>query len=164
MQSLSAPLIENHAGHVLADELFSLLDALGLRYRVPTPAASGGLPAPGEAEWLPALQEEAVRLTSACNAATILPDLQASAIQRRYNDLKSQFTAPTFLTSGDYLIDMGGHELMAALRRHLNGIGAPGNFTQELLADELLRILRGIYQPNSIYQPDDFAELATILK
>ena len=32
-----------------------------------------------------------------------------------------------------------------------------------MLADGLLRVLVPIYQPNTIYQPDDFAELAVIL-
>ena len=52
---------------------------------------------------------------------------------------------------------------MAALARHLGGLGAPTRLDQNVLADELLRVLEQVYQPNSIYQADDFAELAAIL-
>jgi hypothetical protein len=58
---------------------------------------------------------------------------------------------------------MGGHELMAALAAHLRGVGAPTGFTDTFLENELLRVLTPIYQPGTIYQPDDFQELATIL-
>jgi hypothetical protein len=83
-------------------------------------------------------------------------------LEQRLSSLP-QFQAPAFLTSGDFLIDMGGHELMAALAAHVRGIGAPPGFTDPFLEEELLRILAPIYQPGAIYQPDDFLELAAIL-
>jgi hypothetical protein len=60
-------------------------------------------------------------------------------------------------------MDIGGHELMAALAAHLRGIGAPPGFTDLFLQEELLRVLIPIYQPGAIYQPDDFREIAVIL-
>jgi hypothetical protein len=93
----------------------------------------------------------------------VLSDLQPAAIASRYQALLAQFQAPVFLISGDFLIDMGGHELMAALAAQLRGIGAPSGFTDSFLEDELLRVLTPIYQPEMIYQPDDFQELAVIL-
>ena len=53
---------------------------------------------------------------------------------------------------------------MRALTAHLRGIGAPAAFTASFLEEELLRMLIPIYQPGVIYQPDDFQELATILR
>jgi hypothetical protein len=110
-----------------------------------------------------ALQQEAARLARACTAAAALPDFQPAAIANRYQTLLGQFQAPAFLTSGDFLIDMGGHELMAALAAYLRGVGAPPGLTDVFLGDELLRVLTPIYRPGAIYQPDDFQELAAIL-
>ncbi|OWK45264.1 hypothetical protein FRUB_01595 [Fimbriiglobus ruber] len=58
---------------------------------------------------------------------------------------------------------MGGHELLAALSRHLRTLGAGARFDEQFLGDELLRQLGKIYVPNTLFQPDDFDELATIL-
>lgn len=68
------------------------------------------------------------------------------------------------MTSGAYLFDMEGKDLLAALSRHLAGFGASARLNSDELADGLLRALERIYQPNSTYQPDDFAELAAILR
>jgi hypothetical protein len=89
--------------------------------------------------------------------------LQSAAIAARYQVLLADFQAPGFLTSGDFLMDIGGHELMTALAAHLRGLGAPIGFTDRFLEDELLRVLITIYQPGVIYNPDDFQELATVL-
>jgi len=59
---------------------------------------------------------------------------------------------------------MKAKDLLAALSRHLVGLGAPALLHQAALADELLRILERSYQPNSTYRPDDFFELADILR
>jgi hypothetical protein len=60
---------------------------------------------------------------------------------------------------------MGGKELLAALSRHLHALGAPGpSVKRDVLADGLLRLLEPIYRPNAIFQPDDFAELAAVLR
>jgi hypothetical protein len=164
MQSLARPLLENHTGEVLEDELFALLDKHRLRFRVPTPPAPAGLPAAGQNEWLQALQQEATDLVSRCNAAAGLPNLETAAIQTRYHELLAEFQAPAFPTSGDYLALMGGHAFVAALCRHLKGPSSPAGLDQDFLAGELLRVLKDIYQPNTIYQPDDFAELANMLR
>jgi hypothetical protein len=70
--------------------------------------------------------------------------------------------AAAFL-AGDFLLDMGVHELMAALAAYLRGRGAPPGFTHSVLEGQLLRVLTTIYQPGVIYQPDDFSDLAAIL-
>jgi hypothetical protein len=106
---------------------------------------------------------EATRLCQTCTAVSGLAPLHGAAITARYNALVAQYQQPALLTSGEYLRDMGGHELLAALSRHLHGVGAGARFTQQVLANELLRLLVQIYQPNTLFQPDDFAELATIL-
>ncbi len=75
----------------------------------------------------------------------------------------AQYQQPAFLTSGDYLRDMGGKELLEALTRYLRDLGAGSSFSQRFLSDELLRLLDQMYHPNILFQPDDFAELAAVL-
>jgi hypothetical protein len=164
LQALANPLIEDHAAQVLKDELVRRINGIGsLSFGPPRPAPPARAHTPGQAQWLSALQNEAVRLCQACNSVAALPDLHPAAIATRYNVLLAQFQNPGFLTSGDYLIDMGGKELLAALSRHLHGLGAPVGLNRDTLATDLLRVLIPIYQPGALYQPDDFAELAAIL-
>jgi hypothetical protein len=110
-----------------------------------------------------ALQKEAARLCGVCTSAAALPDFQPAEIANRYQALLAHFQGAAFVSSGVFLHDMGGHELMAALVTHLRGIGAPPGFTASFLEEEFLRVLAPIYQPGVIYQPDDFQELAAIL-
>ena len=164
LQVLASPLLEDHTAEVLRYELVQQINGTGgMSFGPPRPAPPGGAHTPGQAQWLPALQQEAVRLCQACNTVAALPGLHPIAMAGRYNALLTRFQDPAFLTSGDYLIDMGGHELLAALSRYLHGLGAPGPLNQGALANELLRVLALMYQPNTLYQPDDFADLAAIL-
>jgi hypothetical protein len=164
LQTVAAPLLENHVGEVLRVELLRHSTAGGnLQFGAIRPPAPPGARVPGQAAWVPALQQEATRLCGVCTAAAALAALQPAAITARYQTLLAQFQAPAFLTSGDFLIDMGGHELMAALTAYLRGTGAPPGLTDSFLEEELLRVLTPIYQPGVIYQPDDFQELAAIL-
>jgi hypothetical protein len=164
LQSLAQPLLEDHAAQVVRTELLQLVNAAGsLSFGPQPPAPPAGAHVCGSAQWLPALHQEALRLCQTCSAVAVLPDLQPAAITTRYNARLAQVQNPNFLNSGDYLIDLAGKDLLAALSRHLVGLGAPAAYTKTALADELLRILQPVYQPNTIYQPDDFAELANIL-
>ena len=164
LQTVGAPLLENHAAEVLRVELLRNSVAGGnLQFGAIKPPVPPGATVAGQAAWVPALQQEAARLGASCTAAANHPELQPAAIAARYQVLLAQFQAPDFLTSGDFLIDMGGHELMAALAAHLRGLGAPPGLTDRFLEDELLRVLIPLYQPGAIYNPDDFQELAAIL-
>jgi hypothetical protein len=165
LQQLASPLLEDHAAGVLQEELLRQINGIGsVSFGPPRPAPAAGAHAPGQAEWIGALQQEATRLCQTCNDVASLPHLQVATITARYRTLLAHYQMPAFLTSGDYLIDMGGHELLAALSRHLRGLGAPGRLNERALGDELLRVLTRIYQPNTFYQPDDFLELAVILR
>jgi hypothetical protein len=166
LRTLASPLLEDHAAEVLREEMVQQINAIGsLSFGPARPAPATGLPAPGQAEWLPVLQQEAARLGRTCTDVAALPGLQPAAIAARYAALLTRCQDPAFLTSDEYLNDIGGKELLAALSRHLHKLGAlASSINRNVLADELLRVLVPIYQPDSIYQPDDFAELATILR
>jgi hypothetical protein len=109
------------------------------------------------------LQSEAARVCQDCLALGALAELQPAGVAARYAALVAQYRAPGFLTSGDYLLDVGGKELLGALTRHLRTLGAPAQLTTEVLEDQLVQAAERVYQPNTLYQPDDFARLATIL-
>lgn len=164
LQTVATPLLENHAAETLRVELLRCSVSAGnLQFGAIRPPAPPGATVAGQALWVPALQREAARLLTSCAAAIAVPALQANAIAARYQVLLAQYQAPVFLTSGDFLLDMGGHELMAALVAYLRGLGAPPGFTDRFLESELLGALVPIYQPGAIFQPDDFQELASIL-
>jgi hypothetical protein len=166
LRTLASPLLEEHAAGVLCEEMVQQVNAVGSASFGPKrPAPPAGTGAPGQAQWLPVLLQEAARLGQTCAAVAALPTLQPAAIAARYTALLATFQNPAFVASDQYLIEMGGKELLAALSRHLHALGAPAHSVRRsVLADELLRVLVPIYQPNSIYQPDDFAELAAILR
>src|SRR5437773_6621778 len=116
LRMIAAPLLENHAGEMLRVELLRHSTGGGsLQFGALRPPAPPGAVVPGQAAWVPALQQEAARLCAVCTAAAALPEFQTVAVANRYQTLLAQFQDPAFLTSGDFLIDMGGHELMAAL-------------------------------------------------
>lgn len=164
LQAVAAPLLENHTAEVLRVELQQHSTTGGnLQFGPKPPAAPPGATVPGQVDWLPVLQQEAARLCGACAAAAALSAFQPGEILARYQTLLGQFQGSTFLSSGDFLVDMGGRELMAALAAHLRGLGAPQRFTDSDLADELLRVLALIYRPGALFHPDDFQELAAIL-
>ncbi|WP_088253016.1 hypothetical protein [Fimbriiglobus ruber] len=164
LQSLAVRLLDDHAAEVLRDEIVRLTNAAGsVRFGGRRPAPLAGTHGPGQPQWLAALQAEAARLCQTCTAVASLQPLQSVQITARYTTLVAQYHQQTFLTTGDYLRDMGGHELLAALSRHLRTLGAGARFDEQFLGDELLRQLGKIYVPNTLFQPDDFDELATIL-
>lgn len=159
LQTLAAPLIPAHVAGLVRTEIFSATNALGsLGFTHPRVPA-----APGPAGWCAAVVGEAARLTAAGGALAALPELQSAAIATRYNALFAQCGAGPFFAAREYLRDMGGKELLEALAQHLRGLGAPGRLNSAAIADQLLTALGRVYQANALFQPDDFAELATIL-
>lgn len=164
LQTLATPLLADHAAEVLRDEFVRQINAAGVvGFSMRRPAPPAGAYAPGQPEWLAAFLNEATRLSQACTVVAGLPILQGAEITMRYDATVAQFQQPAFLTSGDYLRDMGGHELVGALSRHLHNLGSGNRFTQGFLSDELLRLLNQLYRPRTFFQPDDFDELAAIL-
>jgi hypothetical protein len=164
LQTVAAPLIETHVAEVLRVESLRRSTAGGsLQFGPQRPPATPGIGVAGQAAWVPVLQREAIRLCQACTAVANLPEFQPAAIAARYQALLALYQAPAFLSTGDFLIDMGGHELMAALAAHLRSLGVPPSLTDSILEEDLLDVLSQIYRPGTLYDPDDFQELAVIL-
>ena len=164
LQTIAAPLLADHAAEILRDEIVRQINAVGsVSFSMARPAPPAGAHAPGQPQWLAALLQEATRLSQACTAVAGLPPLQGPAMTARYHALVAQYQQPAFRTSGDYVRDMGGHELLSALSRHLHHLGAGSRLSQQFLSNELLRLLAQMYHPNTLFQTDDFADLARIL-
>lgn len=163
LQAVAVRLIENHAAEILRAELIRVLGSQQLRFGISAPPRPPGAIVPGQAEWLPVLTAEATRILGSCATASTLVAYQPSEIATRYQVLLTQFQNPTFLASGDYLSDLGGHELLDACAAELRRLGGPPTLTEEYLGTELLAALTRVYQPNTLFHPDDFAELAAIL-
>jgi hypothetical protein len=101
LQTVAAPLLENHAAEVLRVELLRHSTRAGsLQFGALTPPAPPAATVAGQAAWVPALHQEAGRLCGACTAAAALPELQPGAIAARYQVLLTQFSLPAFLNSG----------------------------------------------------------------
>ncbi|MDY3560292.1 hypothetical protein R5W23_001521 [Gemmata sp. JC673] len=163
LQQLAVPLIPEHVAGLVRTELVRAMNALGsLSFTHPTAAPPPGV-ALGAAGWRTAVVAEAARLASNGAALAALPGLDAATIGARYDALLAGCQSVQFFAAREYLSDMGGKELLAALAQHLNGLGAPGRLNSTAIADALLHALVRIYQPNTLFQPDDFAELGAIL-
>jgi CheY-like chemotaxis protein len=162
LADLAQPMLEDHAGRVLHWELRVVKGNAGSTdLRLPTPAPAPGSEYPGRDEWLQALLAEVARLQRDCLTVAHLAVLGANEIQARYDAILSDLQRPELIGSGDFLADMDGHQLLSALGRHLWRLGAI-NLSDEDLQDELVAALARVYQPG-LYQPDEFAELATRL-
>ena len=163
LTTVATPLLEDHVGEVLRAELAGQLSAIGSQFGPPRPGPVAGAAAPVQAAWVAALQAEAMRLRGAFAAAAAHRALDPANIAARYATLLTQCQASLFLPPGDFLVEMGGHELMSALANHLQATGMPPGFSSSILESELLRVLGKTYEPGITYQPDDFQDLATIL-
>jgi hypothetical protein len=71
LQTLASPLLEDHAAEVLKDELVRRINAAGtLSFSFPRPIPPGAHTC-GQAQWMPALEQEAARLRQTCNAGRV---------------------------------------------------------------------------------------------
>lgn len=160
LSSLAQPLLEDHAGNVLLRELRERKGACGSTDlgSVP-PRPSYGIGCPGRQEWLTALHAEVGRLrTTFTDIGNLLP-FQPQEIERRYDAILAELRQPAFFQNGDYLIDLGGKEILQALGRYLHNLGAQ-QLSTELLENELLTAIGRLYRPGTLFQPDEFQLLA----
>lgn len=160
LSSLAQPLLEDHAGNVLLRELRERKGECGstdLGSLPPRPSSGTGYP--GREEWLKALHDEVGRLRTTFADIGNLPAFQPQAFERRYDAILSELRLPAFFQNGDYLIDLGGKEILQSLERHLHNLGAQ-RLSTELLENELLAAIGRSYRPGTLFQPDEFQLLA----
>lgn len=164
LQELAQPMLEDHAGWLAYWQLvFHKRDKAETRLLWPDPSLrpSPGSSYPDRTEWLAYLHSECIRLKQACMQVCEDITFDAPAIAEVYDRILSQVTHPNFLDSRQFLIDLGGHELMSALCTYVNRTGIP-HLSCSDLATELLNALDRLYEPG-FFDPDDFAQLANRL-
>lgn len=161
---LAVPLIPEHVAGVVRTDIIRATNALGsFSFTHPRVIATHSAATPGAAEWRSAVVAEAARLVRSGTELAVLPDLDPHAIGGLYDTHLAYCQSPFFRNAREYLRDLGGKELLGALAQYLHGRGAPGRLNSTALADALLIALARIYQPNTLFQPDDFAELGAVL-
>ncbi len=161
LQKLAQPMFEDHVGWLTYWDLVSRKRNVGdtrLLWPDPHLQSTSGSQYPGQAEWLHYLRSECVRLKEACERVSKDVTFDELDIVKMYEDNLSKVAHSDFLTSGRFLRDMGGKELMSALCSYVNQTGVPG-LSRSLLEEELLKALDRLYEPG-FFEPDDFAQLA----
>lgn len=159
LRDIAKPLLENHAGEVLRYELDVALKQSRAFAILNSSTNIGDWT---RTQWLTHLHLEGQRIQCECNTVINLPDLTPAAIDQRYDAIFARVGAPAFLASGTFLEEMGGHELMSGLVKHLHSLGKIKIGTAEL-EEVLLQAFGNVYQPG-FFAPDDFDELATKLR
>lgn len=151
LQCAARPLLVAHAARLCWWELRVLLNARGLGLPH-TPSE----PARFEA-WRDALLRHASSIREENNRLWRHPELSDERITLRYDAALALVTAPGFLTSGRFLLDLGGHELMGGVARELG-------LEQRKLAERLLTELAHRHALDaSILIPDDVTRLQGIV-
>jgi hypothetical protein len=161
LQQLAQPMLDTHAGWLTYWHLNCLknIEANDTRLLKPTdtmPPRSS--PPKSRDEWLSYLRLEGLRLKQAC--AHLIEDstFDESAVAQMYDGILARITQPDFFSSGQFLLDLGGHELMSALCAYINRKGV-SHLSDSDLETELINALDRLYAPG-FFVPDDFDELA----
>jgi hypothetical protein len=152
-------MIEDHVGWVVYYRLLSQKrEMVNLHLNLPDPRISPAADKryPERQEWLDYLCEECRRVKLDSTKFASLAEFDPEAITRLYDDTRGDFIA-----NGNYLEDMGGHELMSALLDYLNRQGL-SHLSLSTLQNELITALERDYEPG-FFSPDDFSDLANRL-
>ena len=153
LQQLAAPLLEEHAGWLA----FWSLDTLRLsHYSTRLERPSGGLTE--RADWLDYLRHECARVRAVAVELARAPEFDADAVEELYDRFLTDCRRPDFLSTGQFLLDCEGKELMSGLCRHVSQLGM-SHLSYSDLQGELLRAVDRLYSPG-FYDPDDFELLA----
>ncbi len=160
MQRLARPMVEHHVGRLTYRRLREKKnEAVDTRFMPPDPPPkpSKGALYPGRKEWLDCLCSECSRAKEDCKTFAGMAEFEAPNVTTLYDQILAEINQPTFFSSGQYLKDMGGHELMSALLRYLNEQGL-SSLSRSDLETELINSFERQYK--RVFFPDDFSELA----
>jgi len=104
------------------------------------------------------LDTECQRLKHICRQINGDVKFDLASITAEYDQTLAEVSTTEFLTE-QFLIDMGGHELINALLNHIRQDVGIARLTYAVLVGELVKALDELYQPD-FFNPDDFSELA----
>ncbi|MCU0645908.1 MAG: hypothetical protein MUC94_16815, partial [bacterium] len=161
LQKLARPMLDDFVGWQCYWTLFGFKkDRVDTGFRRPKKDALPnklGADYPDRKSWLDYLQREGKRLKSDCQKFIELKEFNVRPLEQLFDQKLACVQSPAYWSSGKYLTEMGGHELMKALLNFLNNHQFPISLTD--LEDELLNALNQIYIPG-FFAPDDFQILA----
>ena len=162
LQQLASPMLEDYAGQLACQQLnFYKGDTANTNLDCPQRPSgfvpSPSSPYPGQTEWLNYLQIECQRLKAAGQQLSNDSKFDLPNIEAEYDQHLAEINKPEFLEQ-QFLVDMGGHELMSAFLRHIRQDIGMTRLTYAALTDELIKALDALYQP-AFFEPDDFSEL-----
>lgn len=163
LQQLAQPMLEDYVGQLTCWQLsFYKGDMantnLDCPRRPPDFAITSSSSYASQVDWLKYLHAEGERLKQDCNQVSNDTRFAPSNITAKYNQLLADAKKPEFL-KGQFLIDMGGHELMNALLKYVKQDVGVARLTYPVLVEELIKALDMLYRPD-FFVPDDFSELA----
>jgi hypothetical protein len=161
LQNLARPMINNFVGWQCYWTLFAFKkDLVDTGFRRPE---KNSLPKklevdhPDRQSWLDYLHSECKRLKLDCNKLIELKEFDVPYIDQLFDRKLELVRSSEFWSSGKYIEEMGGHELVKALVKFLNLSKFPISLTD--LEDEFIKALNQIYAPG-FFTPDDFQILA----
>ncbi|MEA3308150.1 MAG: hypothetical protein U9Q70_01380 [Chloroflexota bacterium] len=158
LQDLARPLLEDHTGRCTYWSLHAQQSVADMRFELPQPP---GL-YPTREMWLDYLEREGCRFQDVCGRLASDEVYCRAAIEYHYDEAWERISAPHFLSSGRFIEEMGGHELLSALGKDINERGV-SHLSIPDLGDELLKALDELYC-DAFFAPNDFAQLAERLK
>ncbi len=164
LQQLAHLMLEDYAGQLTCKQLsFYKGDTANTNIgcRLPNFISNTSSPYPNQNDWLTYLQDESQRLKQVCQQVFNDTSFNLPSIESRYKSILTEVNSPEFL-DGQFLADMGGHELMRALFTHIKRDVGLTRLTYTDFVDELIRALDKLYSPG-FFDPDDFTELANNL-
>lgn len=157
LQDLARPMLDEHAARVAYHQL-----QLDRRRACPAQAAPLVKPANGSDRegWFNALLAVCHQVSDGCRAiASIPPEESDRLIREGYDAVLAQVDSPEFMTEKVFLQDMDGKRMLGALALWLrNQLGA--TISNDDFEDELVNALAREYQPNTLFQPDEFVSIA----
>lgn len=157
LQQLAHVMLENYVGQLLCQQL-SFYKGDTTNTNLSCPLRLAGSPYASRADWLNYLQIECERMKEACRLVNGDTQFDLPGIEADYDHLLAEVNKPEFLRE-QFLIDMGGYELMDALLYHVKQNIGVARLTYAVFTDELIKALDALYQPG-FFVPDDFSELA----
>lgn len=152
LQSRAKEMLEDHAGWLTYHYLVERLNPLRLKLS----GLGGGLQT--RRNWLEHLQQECLRLDRATTTMTQMPELTASEVESFYDQKLGELQLPSFFTSGQYLCNLRGKELLGAVYEAVKAAGFP-IMKKADFQEKLIQALSRQYS-QGYFLPDDFDELA----
>lgn len=155
LHSCANKMLEDHAGWLTYNYLVEKLNPLKLKLSGP----KGGLHA--RQNWIEHLQKECLRLDQAMSTISQMVEFSAPEIESFYDLKLGEVRQPAFLSSGQYLRDLQGKELLGILYETVRTMG----FAKMKKADFQEKLIQALGQEYSqgYFDPDDFDELANRL-